>query len=104
MDKTYFTTSPSNLVINTGSNVLLKDIITFTKDGKTVGQLDAMIDFKDLNPELHMDAIHLLNGLRQNLYLPSELVPADSHPVEPAAQELGTVWKKIKKILGLSWK
>lgn len=101
MDKTYITTAPSNLVVNTGSKVLLEGIVSFTKDGKTIGKLDAIIDFKDLNPDLHMDAIQLLNGLRRNLHLPSDLVPAESQPVEPSAQELGTVWKKIKKIVGL---
>jgi len=102
MDKTHFTTSDTNLVVNTGSKVLLHDIVSFTQDGKTVGKLDATIDFSDLSPELHMNAIQILQKMPVSLMLAVDEVPPttvrDTYPPEPKVRvnQWPHAWQRVK--------
>jgi len=101
----YITACCTN-VITPSSTVVLPDVVKFKRDGKVVGRLSATIDFKDLDPELHHNAIQLLQQMPVCLYLESSII---SPPVKPSVPEpyhrvnqWPLAWKKIKKIIGLS--
>lgn len=70
--KVYLDLSES-LICNSSSEVTVSNIITITRDGKVIGKLDAKLDFSELAPELHEDAIGLLCGMSLNYHLPPTL-------------------------------
>ena len=95
-----YTTSSSNNIVNNSSTVVVKDVVSFKKDGQVIGKLDAEIDFKDLAPELHVHAIQLLQQMPRCLHLPSERTAEESQVVDRAVEPVGSVWQKIKNYLG----
>ena len=80
----YITTSSTNIV-NHSSTVVLQDVVKFKRDGEVIGRLSATVDFKDLDPELHQDAIRLLQQMPVCLYMQSAIIVP---PVKPAANEV----------------
>ena len=85
-------------IIQTSSELVVKDIIIIKKDGQVIGNLDAKVDFAHLAPELHESAVRMLQGMPLCLHLPSERTPNESPPIVPEDKPVETFWEKIKNI------
>ena len=60
-----------NVVIPSGTEVILKDALVLVEAGVVVGRLDAKYDFKDLPERHHMTAVNCLMQRRMRLAMPS---------------------------------
>jgi len=100
MNSQYFIPSDDRHIIHQSSTVVLQDLIQFKNGGEVVGTLDATIDFKDLSPEFHQDAIQLLMRMPVSLHLPSEQSNKQFPESVREDKQVESVWQKIKKIFG----
>ena len=61
----------SNVIVPSGTEVILKDALVLVEAGVVVGRLDAKYDFKDLPERHHMTAVNCLMQRRMRLAMPS---------------------------------
>ena len=81
------------------SDVIMENIITFTRGGESVGSLNAKFDFSTLHPEFHQKAINIIQGMSINLCL---MIDDVNKPSEVIVQEGSvSVWSRFKNKLGL---
>jgi len=65
-----FVTDCENIIVMGTNKVVVKEAITFERNGKIVGALDAYYDFNELDPSLHQMALGLVQRQTVNLLLP----------------------------------